>query len=271
MIDRTIGWKILIAGILLAWGFAGGTAASAPPSVFVVHCEPTTARSDMWLELVDLVGLADSHAVPLTILFTAQWAEMILADEARLATLGNWLTEGHEIGCHHHGYWAVKDRGAAWDGYTNTPLDDLDPADRALYRGTMDDYAALLSALPGERLTGCLGTDERDDSDWLCGLTYSTSGYAMSDAIGAPRTVERTGCRALEIGHGLLLGQARGAWEAAYRHCIAGEILGINAHVYNFAEFPAAFRAWFSFLCGEDPEGYSRFTVSGLLGSRGTP
>ena len=251
-----------VALMLMGWGVA-----AAPISVFVVHCEPTNARPEMWLELVDLVALADANGVPLTILFTAQWAEMILSDAAKVAALESWLAAGHEIGCHHHAYWAVKDRASSWDGYTNTPKDDLEPTDRAQYRGTMDDYMALLSALPGERRTGCLGLDERDEVDWLCQLEYSTAGYALDDGIGAPRSLERNGCPVLEIGHGLLPGERRGAWQDAYRACVEGEILGVNAHVYNFAEFPAIFDVWFSFLHAEDPSGESRLTVAELLDS----
>jgi hypothetical protein len=129
----------------------------------------------------------------------------------------------------------------------------------------MADYMALLDALPGERLTGCLGTDERDAIDWPCELDYSTSGHALGDATSVPTTVDHGPCQTIEVGHGLLPGQPRGAMRAAYSACDPNVVFGVNAHVYNVAEFPALFEEWFRFLYELDPEGRSRFTVSGLL------
>jgi len=242
-----------------------------PMSVFVVHCEPTNANEILWRELVDLVALADRFRVPLSIDFTAQWAEMILADEQKVAALEAWIDAGHEIGCHHHAYWSVMERSATWDGYTDTPVDEILSKDRADYRGTMDDYFALLTALPGERRSGCLGaSDERDEADWPCELVYSTVGHAVEDAVSEP--TERTigACRVTETGHALIVGADRGALRALYAATDPGMVFGVVGHVYNYAEFPMAFEQWFAYLNVDDPTGLRRATVSELLDGWGT-
>ena len=263
MPKRAIATLIAAALILGAVPILAG---AIPDSVFVIHCEPTKAHEIFWLELVDLVSLADQYTVPLTMMFTAQWAEMILADAGKVEALEQWLSAGHEIACHHHGYWGTKDRGSTWDGYTNSPLDALDESDRGRFLGTMEDYMAVLNQLPGERLSGCLGTDAEDEVDWLCELRYATSGYSLEDAIAVPVEETVNGCDRRAIGHGLLVGQPRGAMEAAYLACDPDSVFGANAHVYNYAEFAAPFEIWFRFLHELDPEGEYRHTVSGLLG-----
>lgn len=253
--------------LLLAVAVSGFAASEGPVSVFVVHCEPTNANETLWAELVDLVALANRYNVLLSIDFTAQWAEMILADDYKIAAVEQWLDAGHEIGCHHHPYWTLLQRNATWDGYTNTPFKEILPEDRPKYRGTMDDYMALLNALPGERTSGCLGvSDERDEADWPCQLVYSTVGHAVEDAVSRP--TERTigGCEVLEISHALIVGAERGALRELYGRTSSDEVFGVVGHVYNYAEFPMAFEEWFTFLHADDPAGLRRRTVSGVLG-----
>jgi hypothetical protein len=253
---------LLLASAVAAWG--------QPSSVFVVHCEPTNADSVHWSALIDLVALADRHGVPLSIDFTAQWAEMILGDETKTKAVSDWLDGGHEIGCHHHPYWTLLERAATWDGYTDTAIDEILPQDRADYRGTMDDYMALLDALPGERRSGCLGSsDARDEGDWPCSLVYSTAGNAIDDAVSRP--IERTvgGCEVTEIGHALLVGAERGALRALYEATATDAVFGVVGHVYNYLEFPAAFEQWFAFLDASDPDGERCGTVTAVLDAWG--
>jgi len=235
-------------------------------SVFVVHCEPTNANEVLWSELAELVALADRHAVPLTIDFTAQWAEMILADVAKVKALEDWLATGHEIACHHHPYWTLMGRGATWDGYTNTPSDEILLQDRAQYRGTMDDYLALLDALPGERRSGCFGlTDERDQIDWPERFVYSTAGHALEDAISVPEERMIGECDVLEIGHALIIEPPRGALVNLYQATDPDQVFGVVGHAYNYEAFPLVFEQWFRFLAEKDSEGTRRTTVSRLL------
>jgi len=237
-----------------------------PVSVFVVHCEPTNANPAMWLELVDLVLQADRYSIPLSIYFTPQWAEMISADEDKVAMLETWLASGHEIGCHHHGYWGTKDRGSTWDGYTNTPLEELDVEDRGRFLGTMEDFMEILNVLPGKRRSGCLGgANSSDDIDYPCQLEYSTNGHNLDDVAAAPEAIERNGCQIIEIGHGLIANQERGVLRNLYSTTSERVVFGVVGHVYNYADFPAVFVEWFRFLHELDKEGASRGTVSNIL------
>lgn len=260
---RVIAASVLLTVFVLLFAWMG---AAVPVSVFVVHCEPTKANPIMWLELVDLVSLADAYAVSLSIDFTPQWAAMILDDTAKLETVQSWIDDGHEIGCHHHGYWGTKEHGSTWDGYTNTPVSELDLADRAQYLGTMADFMALLNALPGERRSGCLGCSvEGDEIDYPCQLEYSTQGHALEDALAVPELIDRNGCQILEIGHALIASQERGALQDLYINTDDVCVFGVNGHVYNYADFSLQFEVWFAYLASLDATGARRGTVSEVL------
>ena len=256
----------LLGGTVLVLSAVSLLAVALPQSVFVVHCEPTNANEMMWQELVALVETADSFNVPLTIYFTPQWAGMILDDPQKLSTVEAWIATRHEIGCHHHGYWGTKERASTWDGYTNTPLDELDSADRDCFLGTMDEFMSMLNALPGERRSGCMGGSESNDViDHPCQLEYSTQGHALEDVITAPETLARNGCDIIEIGHGLIASQPRGALRELYLATADDVIFGVVGHVYNFAEMPIQFIEWFRFLLEQDEARAFRSTVSDVL------
>ncbi|MBU1050728.1 hypothetical protein KKG90_11970 [Candidatus Bipolaricaulota bacterium] len=257
----------LVVILLLLW--VVWETSALPTSVFVVHCEPTRANPVMWIELTKLVAQAEARNIPLTLDFSPQWASMILADETKIALLESWIESGHEIGCHHHGYWGTKDRGSTWDGYTNTPLIQIDPEDLKRYQGTMDDYMALLTALPGERVSGCLGTSNSgDDVDYPCQLIYSTRGQALLDAVSQPTNVTLNGCDVWELSHALIASQDRGALADLYLETDDVNVFSVVGHVYNYAAFPDLFEQWFSFLASLDAMGTWRRTVSGVLGAR---
>jgi len=254
-------WFAIAAAFLVAL-----PAVALPPSVFVVHCEPTRANPAMWAALTDLVALAEGYGIPLSIDFTAQWARMILEDEAKMRAVETWLAAGHEIGCHHHGYWGTRERNSTWDGYTNTPLSEVDPQDRDRYLGTMDDYMEILNALPGERTSGCLGGSATADAvDHPCQIVYSTQGQALEDAVSQPVSQVVGNCTIQQIGHALLVSQQRGALQNLYLATADENVFGVVGHVYNFADFPGAFEAWFAFLNSLDPSGEARATVSELI------
>jgi len=239
--------------------------AGEPLSVFVVHCEPTNATEPMFLQLVDLVALANEFAIPLTIDFTAQWAEMILEDESKIAAVSAWMETGHEIGAHHHAYWATLERSANWDGYTNTPVSDLLPIYQDRFLGTMEDYMALLDALPGERVTACMGQDdERDMEDWPASLSYSTTGNFLEDCVSEPTLVSFPSGDAWHVSHGLIL-QTPGALTALYEATAPDRVFGVVGHVYNFRDEPRAFEVWFRYLSVNDPSGARRRTVASAI------
>ncbi len=243
------------------------TSATIPSSVFVVHCEPTTANEHSWIKLIELVDLADTYNVPLSIDFTAQWAEMISRDMFKTKAVESWLENGHEIGGHHHAYWATKERGATWDGYTNTPKGELDSKDQGKYLGSMEDYMEILNALPGERTSGCLGSTDtpQDKKDWPCQIIYGTVGHSLEDAVSQPHQTTIGACRVTQIGHALIMPQEGGALAELYANTDSDAIFGVVGHVFNYDELPAAFEEWFKFLHAQDPDGERRFTVTELL------
>jgi len=259
---RTRTFVCLLSVALLAGSTSiVGAEESLPISCFVVHCEPTNATEGMFESLVDLVAVADEFSVPLTIYVTAQWAAMILEDDAKLQRVEAWLRTGHEIGGHHHAYWATLTRNAQWDGYTNTAASDLLPADRARYLGSMDDYMTLLTALPGERTSACMGLDDGlDVIDWPDALSYGTKGHTLDDCVSQPTQVDRDGTEVWLIYHGAIL-QTPGDLPNLYEST-EGELFTVVGHVYNFVENRSAFSFWFRYLHGKDPEGAARRTVT---------
>jgi len=242
-----------------------------PFSFFAVHCEPTTANDHMFEILSNLVQLADRYSVRLTVEFTAQWAEMILANEMKINMLRTWQGNGHEIGCHHHPYWTTRGKPASWDGYTNTRPEDLDPEDPRIqnYLGSMQKYMDVLNRLPGQRKTGCLGiyqADERDKKDWPSELPYMTDGHWVDDAISRPKPIILNNCTVHFVGHSLLsrettLERLKMKYSVAER----GDVFGVVIHVFNFARTPELVRGWFSFLKEKDPEGDCEKTVSEII------
>lgn len=250
--------------VFVSWGllafFSSFAASALPVSCFIVHAEPTGVDEEAFQSLVDLVALADQHRVPLTLLLTAQWAEFVLEDAARVTALESFLARGHEIGAHHHAYWGTLDRAAVWDGYTDAPLDSLHAEDRAQFRGTMDDFWSLLTALPGARETGCFGLSEADATDWICDLAYSTYGHTLSDAVSAPTPITIGSCTATQVGHGLLTDV--GALAMLYDSTGEESLFAVVTHVSDYAERPGVVERWFGLLASRDPEGARRDTVA---------
>jgi hypothetical protein len=185
---RRMRWVVLLVAVAGVSADSGQALDEPPYSCFVIHCEPTRANEPMFDALVELVETASSYHVRLTIDVAPQWAEMILADPAKVSSVASWVDAGHEIGCHHHPYWSTKDRPASWDGYTNTPVADLPLRDREQRLGDMEDYMKLLNALSGVRTSACMGLEaERDRADWPCQLRYGTVGYSLDDAVSEPQ------------------------------------------------------------------------------------
>jgi len=131
---------------------------------------------------------------------------------------------------------------------------------------------ALLNALPGERTSGCLGGSTSADAvDHPCQIVYSTQGQALEHAVSRPTTEIVGECTIREIGHALLVTQEKGALQELYLSTSEDDVFGVVGHVYNFADFPQAFEAWFAFLHSRDPSGETRATVSEIIANWPTP
>jgi len=253
---------------ICVFGGVNGAPVDLPLSCFVVHCESTRANEGMFLDLSDLVAFADTFGIPLTIDCTAQWAEMILADARKLDAASAWLVAGREIAGHHHAYWATLDRGAQWDGYTNTSFSELLPILQDRYLGMMDEYMALLEALPGERTTACMGLgDGRDLIDWPEALLYGTAGHLLVDCVSEPTLVDHAGFQTWQITDGLIL-QEPSVLPAFYEATNGDKVFAVVGHAYNFAEDRRPFESWVRFLRERDSDGVRRRTVTKLIEER---
>jgi len=241
------------------------TVEAVPTSVFVVHCEPTNATPLMFQKLRDMVILADQHSVPMTILMSSQWAQMVIQDPTRQSMVEDWAANGHEIGCHHHPYWITKTRPATWDGYTNTYYDELELLDQPLYLGNMDSFWEPFSHLSAEINTACMGGEEEDEEDWFSELCYSTQGNAIDDAETVPTLVDLGGLQAWQIGHCFLYGTDSALLKPLYAAATGDSIFGVNAHVFNYDDASWPVESWFDFLYVQDPSGASWKTVSDAI------
>lgn len=256
--------RLLAPGVILVllWGMTPLVSAN-PYAVFVVHCEPKNAEPASFLELRDMVVKADQHQVKLTIDFTPPWVEMIMDNPVFLDSVTNWYEAGHELGGHHHPYWVSKTRGTSWDGYTNTPRENLLDDDGDDYLGDMDDYLALLNELPGTRTSGTLGLGEPPDAiDWPHDLLYSAEGHAFEDIVGRPQKVEYAGHAVWQMKHGLFWNSLPEQVENAYAAAVPGDIVAVVTHVSNYEDFPQAVENYFDFLGSQDPSGNSLVTVT---------
>ncbi len=91
------------------------------PYYFVaIHNEPNhmlggeEMREKAYPVLEQIVDKANEYNIKLTIMFSAQMADMIAENPERLAKIKEWEKQGHEISAHHHGV-----RHSNWDGYTD--------------------------------------------------------------------------------------------------------------------------------------------------------
>jgi len=216
--------------------------AQAPDIFQAVHCEPT--KSQLFPELIELVELADSVGVHLTILFTPQWADQITLNPDYLIKVRQWQQNGHEIGAHHHGI-AGK---ASWDGYTNhNPADWPDPAD---FNGNMERYYDRISPVAGDSLllTGAFSLEEAG-VDWPMGMIYQTQGHWIKEAISQPYSMNYRGQDVYVVNHSLILDKAHADSLIQY-YPSAGpdDVVGSVLHVYNFGDSETALRTWFEFV-----------------------
>ena len=259
--------RLWTVGLVLVLASCVATQLSANPyAVFIVHCEPKNADDDSFLNLLDMVMKADQKQVKLTIDFTPPWAEMILDNPEFLNSVTQWHQAGHELAVHHHPYWVSETRGTTWDGYTNTPQDEISPKNRSNYRGDIDDYMDLLNQLPGTRTSGTMGISyEQDVLDWPHNLLYSAYGHEFSQIISQPEVVEYAGHHVWQMTHGLFWNAMPVQLENAYREAASSDIFAAVTHVSNYEDSlqnAQAVENYFSFLGSEDPSGNSLVTVT---------
>ncbi len=248
-------------------------------SFFEVHLEPRNANDDMFRALTDFVNLADQYKVKLTILFSPQWAEMVLKDAQKLAFVHHWQQNGHEIGGHHHAA-----SHCSWDGYTNLvygspefkqsqALWNCPKFERAQdkYLGTMEDYMKVLRRLAAIKTI----TMNDEDIDWSGGVFYAAGGLHIQEAISWPRVVNFNGYQVYKITSAPLIAEKRAVAKiAAIGRLITLQdlknaylsdrqgIFGVVAHDQDYDANPGLYKEWFEFLKEQNPEMSHAKTVS---------
>jgi hypothetical protein len=152
------------------------------PYYFIcVHNEPYNVPNgekrivrdyDMLCQLIDI---ADLRNIKLTLMFTAQWADYIAADSARMARLSQWQENGHEISGHHHNVYHIN-----WDGYTDYPAENIITIRRKIqsrkerFVGNLNEYIESLSKINPAIKSGCMNA-ELDKSEIPDRIIFDTS------------------------------------------------------------------------------------------------
>lgn len=243
---------------------------SSPPTAFIaIHLEPgvdprTTIYQDKyWSSLVDLVALADTYNLKLTLEFTPQWASYVLADSSKLTLVRSWEAEGHEIAVHHHG----PHYASTWDGYTNQ-VDYVSDPD---YIGSISDMMALINQLPssGQVLTGGISDDNDRSPDWPDGVIYSSEGgiNGVDDLLGVPTSEDYGGHSVTQLSYAQYTTGALAVSLEDVQYALHtaqdGQVLGIVFHEFNYAEHPDDIEALFKLF---QKDHISEKTVSEILG-----
>jgi len=152
-------------------------------------------QSVFWPSVVNMVQIADSFNIKLTLALQSQTAEYILQDPNKINIFSDWINSGHELAMHHHGVNHID-----WDGYTNrfqdTPYsDDYIWVDKfqnsGLYKGNMQQSFNYLQQLATEIndsiVTWCITDTKIDKPNEIVYLT--DGGKSPNDLIEKPDTL----------------------------------------------------------------------------------
>lgn len=249
---------------------------------YEVHMENEWVNSEMFGELENLVKLANKYKIKLTLLFTPQWAEMILTDSQKMAILNRWKSQGHEIGGHHHGPGIVS-----WDRYSALSMEEIDRIRASLpqnqrkisqermgpekYRGNMADYMKLLNRLAGKQIA--VITMSNENQDWPAGVPYAAGGNFLEEAISTPKNVVFNGHEVTKVTAAALLakpgkrtGQQTtvGQLKEKFLSSKLG-IFGVVSHEMDYKDNPKIYGEWFNFLNSIDSSGKHSYTISEII------
>lgn len=210
-----------------------------PDIIQVIHCEPHNAH--LLPDLVNLVAMADSFSIPLTIQLTPQWAQEMLASPEMIDSVRAWQARGHEIGAHHHGVEA----GGGWDGYTDHPPEDFPIPQK--YQGDMTEFLRLLNEVAGDSLV--LSATIADSADWPQGIPFRTQGHNILDAISRPFEEILHGQTVWTLGMGTVTHAPRvDSLIQYFPNATDNDIVTAVAHVYNYVENTEYLKDWFGFI-----------------------
>ncbi len=238
-----------------------------PYSYFVVHIK-RDPESDYFNHFYDylkpLVESADLYNVKLTLQFSPQWIEYLLANENEKNLVKLWQKNGHEISIIHPGPAHLS-----WDGYSNMQAQDAintsyirGTGDDDIHEllGTMNDFLEMANELayPEEIKSGTITNKWTD----VPNIQYLTAGGGSRNKKAVKQTWN--GNKVYTIGiSGLwnsgLLENAKRDYETLNEE----EIFGVVTHHNNFTKNGInAIEGWFEYLSNKDPEGIKRKTVT---------
>ena len=225
-----------------------GRPGSRHETFFAIHCEPQTTH--LFPQLIHLVETANRYGVPLTIEFTPQWVEMIMADSNKIKRVREWQSQGHEIAAQHHSLYHPY-----WDGFTNYPASVIQSLGKTnAYRGTMEDFRAILEPIGGDSLMLTMGGPGRVDPDssvdWQPDFIYRTGGGRQPQrAFSSPRIVGMGSYSICQIDYSFLENQEDvDILKELYNQMSEIDVVGAVTHVFNFAADSNYVVDWFRFV-----------------------
>ncbi len=146
-------------------------------AALVIHLDPNGnerqhATSQNWERLTNAVDAADRHGHKLTLLMTADWSDLINADQQRKNTLESWIAGGHEVGFHLHTCGHVSP-----DGYRDVQHRCKGANNRGSVNIAFEKVQTLLNDLGSEVITAAQGPNTSGtfrSAEWQDGVVFAT-------------------------------------------------------------------------------------------------
>lgn len=265
-----VGLLLFVAMVDAASYITAQTDPAFPHYFIAIHCEPKSERAipDNYLILQEMVAYADEYNMKLTIMFTPQWADYIVADSTRLDEVQAWMANGHEVAAHHHSIFH-----GSWDGYTDFSQEEVEAEGNNYrwYLGTLNDYMDALYRVNPELRSGCVN-DEQNKQVMPDAIVYDTcSGFGN---MGEPEQRLRDGGAEKGINEYVTVGTVNGIQRTWLTHfqvplspqdamaaidSMDGGIYGVATHAIPNQDRPLYL--YMDFLHERDPEGARSRTV----------
>lgn len=250
-------------------------AAAAGPYYFITLRSGAEDTGQSHKVLREMVKLADTQHVRLTLLVSAQYAAYVSSDAARTIELETWKGTGHEIGAYHQGPETLD-----WDGYS-----DMTEAELARARSgsaapgpalSHQAYFEALRPLNSGITAGCM-MDRKDKKFLAAAPAYETC-LAPANSLKAMTAKVDAGSDGINEFLASATGRGEGkkrlscarpfdrAGMDAAKKAFSGMAAGVYGAAFNSSpsEFGAYF-AWLKFLKGRDPQGLFSRTVSSIV------
>ncbi len=267
--------------IIILLMFLFTAAADAGPYYFITVRSGAQDTEQSHKVLREMVKLADTQHVRLTLLFSAQYAVYVSSDAARTIELETWKGTGHEAGAYHQGPGTLD-----WDGYSDLSGEEL----TRVRKGTevsgpvpnhLEYFEALRPLNPGIT-AGCM-MDRADKKFLAAAPAYET---CLTPANSLKAAAGRADAGSDGINDFLAAAPGRGegkkrlscsrpfdrAGMDAAKKAFSGMAAGVYGAAFNSSpsEF-GAFFAWLKFLKSRDPQGLFSRTVSGIVDQKLLP